>query len=57
LSQKEKIHNIVAGILQGSVYLSYFYLLYYYKNDSILIVVFYNMFGLFFVIFDNFNKN
>ncbi len=52
LNFKEKVINITAGVAQAVVYILYFYLLFLFPSDSILIVVFYNLFGLVLVLFD-----
>ncbi len=53
LTLKEKIINSIAGSLQALVYICYFYLLFAFPADSILIVVFYNLFGLLLVLMDS----
>ncbi len=53
LTLREKLINATAGSLQALVYLSYFYLLFIFPNDSIVIVIFYNLFGLILVIMDS----
>lgn len=52
LNAKEKIINISAGVSQAVVYILYFYFLFLFPSDSILIVIFYNLFGLILVLFD-----
>jgi len=52
LSRNEKIINITAGMSQALVYILYFYFLFLFPSDSILIVIFYNFFGLILVFID-----
>jgi len=49
---KEKMVNIIAGMSQSIVYILYFYIPFLYPSDSIVIAIFYNLFGLILVLLD-----
>ena len=52
LIKKDKIVNFIAGMFQSFTYGIYFTLIFTYPSESIVIIVFYNLFGLITVLMD-----